>query len=285
MTIRQLVKSLIIIKNTLFCLYTQGKVCDIMLSTKAQQLQQRRFIMYKNFVFDVYGTLVDIHTNEHEEKTWEKMVQTLEFYGAKYTATELKEAYFSSCELQMIQGKANFNHPEVDVVEVFRHIFENKRIKVSKTLATHIAQEFRAFSTEYLRVYNGVMETLAKLRKAGKKLYILSNAQSCYTKPELIKLGLYKKFDGVIMSSDYKCAKPDAALFEILIKKYKLNKKETIFIGNDGINDVMGARNARIDCLWLKTNHTDPDVTPRFSPKYVITNGDFAEIANLLLKK
>ena len=83
--------------------------------------------MYKNFVFDVYGTLVDIHTNEHEEKTWEKMVQTLEFYGAKYTATELKEAYFSSCELQMIQGKANFKHPEVDVVEVFRHIFENKR--------------------------------------------------------------------------------------------------------------------------------------------------------------
>ncbi len=241
--------------------------------------------MYKNFVFDVYGTLVDILTNEHEEETWEKMVTTLGFYGAKYTAEELKEAYFSSCELQVAQGKAHFTHPEVDVIEVFKHIFENKGIKVSKTLATHIAQEFRAFSTEYIRVYSGVTETLAKLRKAGKKLYVLSNAQSCYTKPELVKLGLYKKFDGVIMSSDHKCAKPGAELFNILVNKYKLNKKETIYIGNDGYNDVLGARNARIDCLWIKTNNTDPSVTPRFAPKYVIPNGDFTEIANLLLKK
>ena len=36
--------------------------------------------MYKNYVFDVYGTLVDIHTNEYEIATWQKLAKTLAFY-------------------------------------------------------------------------------------------------------------------------------------------------------------------------------------------------------------
>lgn len=241
--------------------------------------------MYKNYIFDVYGTLVDIHTNEYEDSAWETLSQTLSFYDVNYNPQELKEAYFSSCEWQIRQGLKNFKHPEVDVVEVFRHIFANKEKKASKSLATHLAQEFRAATTDYLRVFDGVFDTLAKLKRAGKKLYILSNAQKCYTKQELSKLGLLRYFKGVIYSSDHKCAKPDATLFNILVDKYKLDKKECVYIGNDPYTDVEGARNAKIDCLWLKTSHTPADVTPKVSPKHVIHNGDFTEIAKLLLKK
>ena len=241
--------------------------------------------MYKNYIFDVYGTLVDIHTNEYENSAWAKLAQTLSFYDVNYQPEELKEAYFSSCELQIQQGLAHFKHPEVDVVEVFRHIFENKNKKASKTLATHLAQEFRAATTQYLRVFDGVFDTLAKLKKAGKKLYILSNAQKCYTRQELTKLGLRSYFKGIVYSSDYKCAKPDATLFNILVDKYKLDKKECVYIGNDPYTDVEGARNAKIDCLWLKTSHTAADAVPKTSPKFVVHNGDFTEIAKLLLKK
>ena len=241
--------------------------------------------MYKNYIFDVYGTLVDIHTNEYEDAAWAKLAETLAFYDVNYTPEELKEAYFSSCELQIRQGLANFKHPEVDVVEVFRHIFENRNKKASKTLATHLAQEFRAATTEYLRVYDGVFDTLNKLKKAGKKLYILSNAQKCYTKPELSKLGLLRGyFKGVVYSSDHKCAKPDATLFNILVNKYKLDKKECVYIGNDPSTDVEGAKSAKIDCLWIKTNLTGA-TTAKFAPKYTISDGNFAEITRLLAKK
>ena len=241
--------------------------------------------MYKNFIFDVYGTLVDIHTNEYESSAWQKMAETLSFYGVDYTAQELSEAYFSSCEWQMKSGAKKFKNPEVDVVEVFRHIFENKGKKASKSLATHLAQQFRAFSTEYICAYNGVHETLAKLKKAGKKLYLVANAQSCYIKQELTKLGLRKYFSGIAYSSDYKCAKPDATLFNELIEKHKLDRKLCVHIGNDPTTDVDGARNAKIDCLWFKTNLTPQDVTPKIAPKYTVNNGDFTEIAKLLLKK
>ena len=29
--------------------------------------------MYDNYVFDLYGTLVDIHTEENDAKVWEKL--------------------------------------------------------------------------------------------------------------------------------------------------------------------------------------------------------------------
>lgn len=238
--------------------------------------------MYKNYVFDVYGTLIDIHTNEYELATWQKLADTLRFYGVNYSAQELEETYFASCDLQIQQGKANFQYPEVDVVEIFCQIFANKGKKAGKSLATHLAQEFRAFSTQYIRLYDGVIDTLTKLKKAGKKLYVLSNAQSCFTKTELGRLGLRKYFSGIIYSSDYKCAKPDAKLFDALVKKYNLDKKETIYIGNDGFTDVVGARNAKIDCLWIKTNLTGNEV-PTIPPKYTV-DGDFREISKLLLK-
>lgn len=241
--------------------------------------------MYKNFVFDVYGTLVDIHTNEYNLNTWQKLADTLAFYNVDYTAEELKETYFMSCDLQMRLGKKNFKHPEVDVVEVSKHIFANKGKKAGKVLATHLAQEFRAFSTERLRLYPDVIDTLKQLKRAHKKLYILSNAQRCYTKPELEKLGLLKYFNGIIYSSDYKCAKPDPKLFDIACEKFNLNKAETIYIGNDPNADVDGSRAAKIDCLWIKSNLTDYDAKPKFPPKYTVENGDFKEIAKLLLKK
>ena len=240
--------------------------------------------MYKNFVFDLYGTLIDIHTNEHENSAWEKLSETLSFYGVYYTPSELSEAYFSSCELQIRQGKDLHKYPEVDVVEVFRHIFENKGKKAGKSLATHLAQQFRAFSTDYIRLYPNVTETLNKLKKSGKRLYLLSNAQSCFAKTEVAKLGLRKYFKGIVYSSDCKCAKPDAALYNTLVDKYKLDKKETIVIGNEVATDVEGARNAKIDCLWLKTNLTK-ETSSKIAPKYVISDGNVAEVTKLLAKK
>lgn len=240
--------------------------------------------MYKNYIFDVYGTLIDIHTNEHELATWQKMADTLRFYGVEYSAEDLKETYFSACELQVTKGKAHFSHPEVDVVTVFRQIFENRGKKVGKSLATHLAQQFRAFSTQYIRLYPKVAETLSKIKKAGKKLYILSNAQSCFTKTEIAKLGLRKYFSGIVYSSDVGCAKPDGKLFDYLVNKYELNRKECVYIGNDAFTDVIGAKNGKMDCLWIKTNLSGEQEPTATAPKYRIDDGNFAAVSKLLLK-
>ena len=44
---------------------------------------------YTDLIFDLYGTLVDIHTEE-DELVWEKTALYFGFYGARYTAEELR---------------------------------------------------------------------------------------------------------------------------------------------------------------------------------------------------
>ena len=56
--------------------------------------------MYDNYVFDLYGTLVDIHTEENDAKVWEKLSLFYGFYGALYDPQELQESY-----LALIQSK------------------------------------------------------------------------------------------------------------------------------------------------------------------------------------
>ena len=81
--------------------------------------------MYQNYIFDLYGTLVDIHTNEKKAYLWKKM-----------------------------------------------------------------------------SLFPGVPEMLQRLKDAGKKVFLLSNAQALFTAPEISLLGLTKYFDGILLSSD-----------------------------------------------------------------------------------
>ena len=40
--------------------------------------------MYQNYIFDLYGTLVDIHTNEKKAYLWKKMSLFFGMKGAAY---------------------------------------------------------------------------------------------------------------------------------------------------------------------------------------------------------
>ena len=47
----------------------------------------------KNYIFDLYGTLVDIHTDEGKEELWEKLALFYGYYNARYEAKELEKRF------------------------------------------------------------------------------------------------------------------------------------------------------------------------------------------------
>ena len=49
--------------------------------------------MYSNYIFDLYGTLVDINTDESSKEFWYKLSLFYSFKGALYTAEELQTSY------------------------------------------------------------------------------------------------------------------------------------------------------------------------------------------------
>ena len=80
---------------------------------------------YKNYIFDLYGTLVDIHTEEDNQELWEKMRLFYGYYGAVYRSwEEIWKTYGALVEKYREQGKAmrNDGHeacPEIQIQLVF----------------------------------------------------------------------------------------------------------------------------------------------------------------------
>ncbi|WP_419093714.1 HAD family hydrolase [Waltera sp.] len=78
---------------------------------------------------------------------------------------------------------------------------------------TATGQFFRIESLNILQCYPATIGTLQQLHAKGCGLYLLSNAQRIFTEYELRSLGLWDLFDGILISSDEGCCKPDPAFF------------------------------------------------------------------------
>lgn len=210
---------------------------------------------YDNYIFDLYGTLIDLNSDEQRAKTWKKWCKWLDERKIKHPGyIVFRNDFFKADRLlrekQLREGP--FEVPEIDILEVYRELFNrygNKKMSDEAILEASYA--FRVSSIEHIRLYTGVGEFLNKIRKRGKHAYILSNAQASYTKPEIELFGLDKLTDDYLMSSDFKCMKPDKAFFDIIINKHGLDVKKTVMIGDSLSSDIEGARRAGIDHVHL----------------------------------
>ena len=214
---------------------------------------------YTDLVFDLYGTLVDIHTEE-DDRVWEKTAFYFGFYGASYTGPELKSAFQSAMHAREAKAGQSYEcFPDLPFEETMADLFRAKGVvENADTLGINAAQLFRISSLDYIRLYPHALEALAKLRKAGYRLWLLSNAQAIFTAYELRLLGLGDQLDGIYLSSNYKCRKPDLRFYQALIDERHLDVSKTMMIGNDRQTDIAGAKAAGMATLYMHT-----DLTPR----------------------
>jgi len=157
------------------------------------------------------------------------------------------------------------------MAELFR---EKGVTEQADALGINAAQLFRISSLDYIRLYPGALEALAKLREKGYRLWLLSNAQAIFTAYELRLLGLGDQLDGIYLSSDYQCRKPDLRFYHALISDRKLDVTKTLMIGNDRQTDIAGAKAAGMATLYMHTDLTPRDQAPADEKKAIgITDG------------
>ena len=242
--------------------------------------------MYTDFIFDLYGTLVDIHTEESQE-VWDKTALFFGYYGAHYTGTTLRQAF--EAELQARKGIAGQSYecfPDIPFHEVMADLFRAKGItQNSKELGIHAAQLFRICSTEYIRLYPNVLTSLQLLRQKGYRLWLLSNAQEMFTAYELTHLGLVDVFDGIYISSRFGYRKPDVRFFRALLEEHQLDPSKCLMIGNDRQTDIAGAKAAGLDTFYMHTELTPADQSPADPQNPMEFEGDdWVQIAKILCK-
>lgn len=212
--------------------------------------------MFTDLIFDLYGTLADIHTDADREEVWEKTAVYFGMYGAHYTGKELRREYDRLTQAEENSAGAAYEcFPELRMEKIFQALFEEKGISDSAdALGANAAQFFRILTLDYIRLYPGVKEALQAFREEGYRVWLLSNAQRIFTAYELNLLGLDHSFDGIYLSSDYGCRKPDHRFFQVLLQERNLNPETCLMIGNDLTTDIGGAKRAGIRSFYLRSN-------------------------------
>jgi len=221
--------------------------------------------MVKNYLFDLYGTLVDLHTNEEKPTLWRALARMFSMYGANYTGPELKKEYKLQCKeyrdkyLPIMQAKYNapdleWNHVEMEFEEMFGNMFRKKGVEPTYEMIESTSVAFRAVSMQYIHMFDGVPEMLDRLHADGIKAYMLSNAQAIFTDLEVHSLGIHEKFDGIMYSSRAGIMKPSPYYFKKILDDFGLDASETVMVGNDYYSDILGAEKAGLRSIFVNTH-------------------------------
>ena len=107
--------------------------------------------------------------------------------------------------------------------------------------------------------YPGIKNLLNKLQK-NYKLAVCSNKLEKLTKIVLQKSDLKKYFDFVAGGDTFKFKKPHPSVLNNVVKKFKVNKKDALFVG-DSEHDYHAAQNSKIDFCLKQGGYTNKKIS------------------------
>ena len=218
----------------------------------------------KAVIFDVYGTLIssgagDISLTQPADQS-DLIRRLLQNAGLKLANAPTNYAAQFNQEIQRRHQETRrqgMDFPEVDILEVWNALI--RRWTCQNSINQPDLFQIRRLAVEYECAVNpvwpneGCQEIINHCRRAGLQLGIVSNAQF-YT-PLMLEALLGKTpsalgFDPALQLWSYleKRAKPDLALCETIARRLQsqfcIQRKETLFIGNDMLKDIWAAHQA-----------------------------------------
>ena len=205
--------------------------------------------MIKAIFFDLYGTLIDIRTDEQDPWVYAILSRYLQYHLVQVGAEELKEVYFGEIEQQF--RKSREVYPEVDVYKIFS-IIMNKYGNgwYPKSVIVDTVMLFRSLTIRQFGLFPHLFETLIQL-EGEYKIAIISDAQWVFAEPEMEMLSLDRFFQHKVLSSHYGYKKPDVRLFQTAMKKLRVKPEESLYIGDNLRKDLVGAKKTGMRFIYF----------------------------------
>lgn len=140
------------------------------------------------------------------------------------------------------------NHSEIDQEYMCKRVF--RRVDTgeltNEQMYAHVAERYNLDLQSVIDEWRGyeypLNDTLAvirEIRNLGHAVALLSNASQGYIDYLFTKFDLYKNFDKLFVSSNYRCAKPDKEFYEICVNSFD-ERFDKIYFTDDNPNNLIG---------------------------------------------
>ena len=192
----------------------------------------------KAIIFDAYGTLFDV--NSAAEKCKDKIGNKWEPFANFWRTTQLEYTWLRS----LMKRHEDFWQITKDSLDKSMIAF-NIDLKMKDELLNLY---------KVLSPFQEVPETLKTLRERKLKLAILSNGTPSLLNELVKNNNLDNLFDDLFSVEEVGIYKPDSKVYDLPIKKYKIEKNEVAFLSANTW-DVSGAGNYGYQSIWVNRNN------------------------------
>lgn len=224
---------------------------------------------YKAIIFDLFDTIVDFHfsklpliqINGTQVNTTSSAVYKIfstQFKGFDYH--KFHEIFIDSYTQSEEIKKADYR--EYPSSNRFNLMLRNLGIEpgpqtdelVEEMVLTHMHHLKKAVTMPAEN--RGALEYY----KVTHRLGLLSNFDHSPSAVSLIdEHNIINFFDSIIISVDTGWRKPKHLLFEQSLDELGVSPDEAIFVGDNFEADVVGAKNAGMDTVWIKSERIEPE--------------------------
>ena len=192
----------------------------------------------KAIIFDAYGTLFDV--NSAAEKCKEKIGDKWESFSNYWRTTQLEYTWLRS----LMKRHKNFWEITEDSLDKSMKVFN-----IEPSMKKELLDLYKVLSS-----YPEVKDTLNELKKKKYKLAILSNGTPSLLDQLVTNNNLENIFDDIFSVEEVGIFKPDSKVYDIPIKKYKIQKQEIAFLSANTW-DVSGGGNFGYNSIWVNRNN------------------------------
>ena len=207
----------------------------------------------KAIIFDAYGTLFDV--NSAAEKCKDKIGSKWESFSNYWRTTQLEYTWLRS----LMKRHKDFWEITEDSLDKSMKVFN-----ININMKSELLDLYKILSP-----YPEVKETLQLLKEKNYKLSILSNGTPSLLN-ELVSSNNLKVFDDIFSVEEVGIFKPDSKVYDIPVKKYKIEKREVAFLSANTW-DVSGGGNYGFNAIWVNRNNIIFDNLD-YSPENQINN-------------
>ena len=208
----------------------------------------------KAIIFDAYGTLFDV--NSAAEKCKDKIGDKWEGFANYWRTTQLEYTWLRS----LMNRHKNFWDVTEDSLDK-----SMKTFKIDSSMKNELLDLYKILSP-----FPEVPGILKKLKENKYKLAILSNGTPSLLN-ELVKSNnLDNIFDDIFSIEEVGIYKPNSKVYDMPIKKYKIQKKEVAFLSANTW-DVSGGGNYGYTSIWVNRNNNIFDNLD-YKPKEEVKN-------------
>ena len=208
----------------------------------------------KAIIFDAYGTLFDV--NSAAKKCKDRIGDKWENFANYWRTTQLEYTWLRS----LMNKHKDFWQITEDSLDK-----SMKKFKIDHSMRVELLELYKILSP-----YPETKTTLEQLKKRNYKIAILSNGTPSLLNYLVEKNDMKNFFDDIFSIEEVGIFKPSSKVYDIPIKKYKINKGEVVFLSSNTW-DISGGGNFGYNCLWVNRNNDVFDNLD-YSPKYELKN-------------